>query len=92
MDRVKNQMFGENISFFFSSLNMEEKEGENKEIQGKSSFGDPRSSVSRNPSSQELKFISSTRATHMYQEQGISLKIQRRRFGEIKGFGLKKCS
>ena len=28
MNRVKNQMFGENISFFFSGLNMGEKEGE----------------------------------------------------------------
>ena len=32
----------------------------------KTSFGDPQSSVGRNSSSQELKFISSTRATCMY--------------------------
>ena len=86
MNRVKNQMFGENISFFFWFERGRERE------KSKSSFGDPQSSVGWNPSSQELKFISSTRATHTYQERGILLKIQRRRFGEIKGFGLMRCS
>ena len=56
------------------------------------SFDDPWSSIDRNSSSQELKFIYSTRATRVYQKRGISPKIQRRRFGEIKVFGFLRCS
>ena len=54
----------------------------------KTSFGDPWSSVGRNSSSQELKFISSTRATRVYKKRRVSLKIQRKIFWKIKGFGL----
>ena len=54
----------------------------------KLSFDDIRTSVSRNSSRQELKFISSTRATRTYQKGGISPNIQMRRFQEIKDFGL----
>ena len=32
MDRVKNHMFGKNISFFIFGLSMGEKEGEKREI------------------------------------------------------------
>ena len=71
MDRVKNQMFGGSISFFFLFEYGRERE------KSKFSFSDPRSSVGQNSLSQELKFISSTRATRTYHERGISLKIQR---------------
>ena len=81
MDRIKNQMFGENISIFFWFEHGRERGKKIKK--SKSSFGDPRSSVGQNLSSQVLKSISSTRAKHTYQEQGISLKIQRRRFGDL---------
>ena len=56
------------------------------------SFHDPRSSVSRNLSRQEPKFIVSKRAMHGYQKRKISPKIQRRRFGEIGFFELRRCS
>ena len=46
----------------------------------------------RNSSGQKLKFIASTRAMRVYQKRGISPKIQRRRFGEIKVFRLRRCS
>ena len=55
-----------------------------EEEKSKTSFDDPRSSVGRNSSRQELKFIASTRAMRTYQKEEISPKIQRRRFGEIK--------
>ena len=64
---------------------------ENKE-KSKTSFDDPRSSDGWNLSSQELKFIYLTRATHVYQKRGISPKTQMRRFGEIKVFGFMRFS
>ena len=52
-------------------------------------YDDIRSSVSRNSSRQELKCIASTRATLTYQKKkGFPPKIQRKRFREIKYFGL----
>ena len=41
---------------------------EEEEEKAKTSFDDPRSSVSRNLSRQELMFIASTRATRVYQK------------------------
>ena len=90
MDRVKNQMFVENISFF-SWFEHGRVRGRARE-KSKFSFDNPQSSIAQNSSSQELKFISSTRTTHTYQEREISPKIQRMRFREIKGFGLGRCS
>ena len=40
----------------------------------KDSFSDAQSSIGRNSSDQELKFIYSTKATRTYQNGGISLK------------------
>ena len=59
---------------------MRESKRERKK-ESKTSFDDPRSSINRNSLGQELKFIASTRATHMYQKEEISPKIQMRRFG-----------
>ena len=58
----------------------------------KTSFSNLRSSIGRNSSSQELKFIYSTRATLTYQNRRILPKIQKRRFGEIGFFKLRRCS
>ena len=79
---------GDKISHFLPSCYVREAEEE----KSKTSFDDPRSSVSRNLSRQELKFIASTRATHVYQIGRISLKMQWGIFGEIKIFGLRRCS
>ena len=49
MDRVKNKMFGENISFFFW-FECGRERGKERE-KSKSSFGNPQSSVGQNPSS-----------------------------------------
>ena len=65
---------------------MGEKEREKDSIQASSD--DLWSSIGRNSSSQKLKFIASTRATHMYKKRGVSPKIQRKRFGGIEGLGL----
>ena len=54
----------------------------------KLSFDDLWSSIGRNSSRQELKFIALMRATRIYQKCGISLKIQRMRVWEIKDFRL----
>ena len=76
---------GENISFLVVVLCEREGEGE----KSKTSFDDLQSSVGRNSSSQELKFITSTRTMLGYQERGISPKIQRRIFWESKFSGLR---
>ena len=65
---------------------MGEKEREEESI--RASSDDPRSSIGRNLSSQELKFIASTRVTCTYKKRGVSPKIQRKRFREIEGLGL----
>ena len=44
------------------------REKEEKEEKSKTSFNDPRSSVGRSLLRQELKFITSTRATRTYQK------------------------
>ena len=54
-------------------------------------FGDSWGFVGRKLSSLELKFFVSMRATCRHQKGGISSKIHRRRFGEIKGFEFRKC-
>ena len=91
MDKVKNSKFWrENISFFLEK-NVGEKEGE-EERSPRLLSKILRGPLGRNSSSQELKFIASTRATCMYQKGRISPKIQMRRFGEIKGFRLMRCS
>ena len=84
-DRVKNQVFGTK-DLDFVGLTVGEKKGE-KERNPSLLLA-----ILGAPSSQELKFIYSTRATRTYQEREISLKIQRNRFEEIKGFGLRRCS
>ena len=83
IDRVKKIICWDKIFGFFAGLNLGEKEGEKE--RNPSLF----SVILKVPSSHELKFISSMKATHTYQEQGISPKIQMRRFGETKGFGLR---
>ena len=60
---------------------MGEKERKEKKKKSRAYFSDLRSSVGRNSSSQELKFIYSTKATHTYQNHGISSKIPKRSFG-----------
>ena len=67
MDRVnKNKVLGQNIPFIFWFGPWERKR---ERMRGsKSSFYDPQSSVGRNSSSQELKFIASMRATRVYQK------------------------
>ena len=60
---------------------MGEREKEEKRKNSKAYFLDLWRSIGQNSSSQELKFIYSTRATRMYQNRRISLKIQKRRFG-----------
>ena len=56
---------------------MREIKEEEKERKSKTSFHNPRSSIGQNLSSQELKFIASTRATRVYQKGRIcnALKI-----------------
>ena len=63
-NNVKRTVFGQKISHFLLVKNVGEK-GE-KKIAFKPFFDDPRSFVGRNSSSQELKFIVSTRATRVY--------------------------
>ena len=77
-NKVKRIVFGHKISHFMLVNNMGEKREKKRAF--KPSFDDPQSSVDRNSSSQELKFIASTRATRVYQKGGISPKIQMRRF------------
>ena len=79
--------FGDKISHFVSWFLLERGREERKRV-SKLSFDDPRSSVSQNSLRQELKFITSTRATRTYQKGTISSKIQRRRFREIKYSGV----
>ena len=54
-------------------------------------FDDFSGFIGRKSSSLELKFFVSTRATRRHQKGGISPKIHRRGFGEIKGFEFRKC-
>ena len=94
VDNVKKNHKGDRrdlifLLFFFFYLR---ESARGRERDSNISFDDPWSSVSRNSSSQELKFIYSMRATHVYQKGGISPKIQRRRFGEIKVSGFWRCS
>ena len=53
---------------------------------------DLQSSAGRISSSQGLKFIALTRATHGYKKERISPKIQMSRFREIKIFRISRCS
>ena len=62
-----------------------------REREAKVFFGDSRGFVDRKSSSLELKFFFSTRAMRRHQKGGISSKIHRRGFGEIKGFEFRKC-
>ena len=87
---LKIRFLGQKIFIFLWFNRGRERGGEGEEF--KSSFNDPRTSIGQNSLSQELKFISSTRAMRTYQERGISPKIQIRRFGEIKCFALRRCS
>ena len=64
------------------------REREEGKSASKLSFNDPRSFVGRNLSSQEPKFIASTRATCGYQKRGISSKIQGGDLGESNFSGL----
>ena len=47
--------------------------------------------VDWNSSGQELKFITSTRATRRHQKGEISPKIQKRRFGGNQSFRVRRC-
>ena len=51
-------------------------------------FSDSQGFVYLKSLSPELKFFTSKRATHRYRKIGISPKILRRRFGELKDFEL----
>ena len=65
---------------------MREREGERREL--RASFGDLRSSVDRNSSGQEQKFIASTRATHGYQKTRDFAEDPSEEFGKSKVSGL----
>ena len=65
---------------YFSSLKTMREKREMRELPSASLF-DPWSSVCRNSSSQEPKFIYATRATHGYLKQRILLRIQARSSG-----------
>ena len=86
---VKNQILGGKEVIFW--LRPWESKKERKK-ESKTPFFNPSNFIGRNSSSQELKFITSTRAMCVYQKGGISPKIQMRRFGEMKVFGLRRCS
>ena len=85
----KRDIFAEHIPFLAKKPWERKRE---KEEKSKTSFDDPWSSVSRNSSGKELKFIYSMRAPRVYQKRGISLKIQRRISGEIKVSRFRRCS
>ena len=70
----KKRGLRQNIPFIFLVFTWERKRKRMREP--KSSFYDPRSSIGRNSSSKELKFIVSMRATLVYQKQGVSPKIK----------------
>ena len=63
---VKNEGGAENISHFLLVQPWERNRGKNEE--SKTSFDDPRSSVGRSSSGQELKYITSTRVMRVYQK------------------------
>ena len=77
-DKVnKRDILAEHVPFLVRKPWERKRENEEK---SNTSFDDPRSFVSQNSSSQELKFIYSVRATRVYQKRGTSLKIKRKRF------------
>ena len=91
MDRVnKRQVFeGKKLIFFFLfGRGRERGGGREPPIFLLAIHGVP---SSRNSSSEELKFITSSRITRVYQKAGISINIQRMRFGEIKFIGFRRC-
>ena len=89
MDKVKRTRFLGRTNLI-SLMGKKKRKRERKRIQP--SFHDPRSSVNRNSSGQEPKFIVSTRVTLGYQKRRISSKIRRKRFWEIGFFGIRRCS
>ena len=71
----------------FSGLKSMREKRERRELPS-ASLLDPQSSASRNLSSQEPKFIYTTRYTHGHRKQRISLRIQAKSLGEswVSGF------
>ena len=86
INSAKGIRFGQKIIFSIDLTMRKREMRERKRF--KASFSYLRSSVGRNSSSQELKFIYSMRATRTYQNRRISSKIKKLRFGGNQRRGL----